>query len=429
LTLYIFKNNTTLREIAGASLARAEEGITELANIIKDDRQKEFHIPAIKALGNEFSPGCYLSFSDARYSSDGNKPKILLSVLSSFAASPNVEISYLAIIALWHSYSLSQDLIELMLKGDDQRKKILGLKDLRSSLRADDPTCERHLSTIVELLEDESSIVSEESLEVIRYFSRVYSAVIAYHILDVLVLRLSNRPQEFFNVNIAASALRETFKFNPRLQGQVLYKIREIAFQNTGNTRSRAVFIGISLSKKEFLSLVNELKETDPKIANSIAHIVSGSLESAQIVREISETDPKDIQQNAANQLNLLTRYYESGLAQAKNSFNWAVGITVFCVLSFLAVVFIFGQNEDKTIVWLSALASGIAEIIAGTLLVIYKQSLLQLNNYNHQMSKIQNYLLANSFIESLSDEAKDNARLELIKSVAIGQTNLTNNN
>lgn len=148
-------------------------------------------------------------------------------------------------------------------------------------------------------------------------------------------------------------------------------------------------------------------------------------MEISQIASQISETDPKDIQQNAANQIGLLTKYYENGLLQAKSSFNWAIGITVLSVLAFIVITLLFGKNADKTIVWITAISSGLAELIAGTLLIIYQKTLSQLNNYNHQMSKIQDFLLANSFIESLSQDAQDSARLELIRSLASSRADI----
>ena len=235
--------------------------------------------------------------------------------------------------------------------------------------------------------------------------------------------------REFFNSNIVVSALKEAIKFNPRLQGKLLHNVRDIAINSSGNVRNRAVFVGIGISRKEFLALINEIQESNPVAAKSIAGIVAGNLESTQIINQISETDPKDIQQNAANQIGLLRRYYESGLAQAKSSFNWAIGITVLSILAFIGIVILFGKNEDKTIIWATAIASGLTELIAGTLLLIYQKTLLQLNNYNRQMSKIQDYLLANSFIESLSENARDNARLELIRSITPTQNNLLQSN
>lgn len=429
LLLYYFNDDSPIVSKVGALLAETEEGINALVNIIYDDSKKELHTKAALAICENLIPEIadrHNYVNNDYYSKNTSHSKNTVDALKKLISFPNNNISYLAAKTLYYASLLSVEDIEKIFKATDERKTLLGLKCFER-FRIDAESCKPLFSVVVELLEDKNIKVSEAAIDAIQYFSNWDSDTIAENIIELLVLRSTNRPQEFFNVRVVTSALKVTFKFNPRLQGQILYRLRDLAFKNTGNTQGRAVFTGVSISKKEFLSLVNELKETNPKIASSIANIVSGSLESAQIVKEISETDPKDIQQNAANQLNLLTRYYESGLAQAKNSFNWAIGITVFCVLSFLTVVFIFGQNEDKTIIWLSAFASGIAEIIAGTLLVIYRQSLSQLNNYNQQMSKIQNYLLANSFIESLSNEAKDNARLELIKSVAIGQTSPVN--
>jgi flagellar motor component MotA len=148
-------------------------------------------------------------------------------------------------------------------------------------------------------------------------------------------------------------------------------------------------------------------------------------LESSQIVNQISETDPKDIQQNAANQINLLTKYYENGLSQAKASFNWAITMAIVGFIGYITAIILFINNIDKTGALVSTIGASLTQFLAGSLFWIYQKTLTQLNNYNSQMNNIQNYLLANSFIESLEGNAKELARMDLIKRVA----NISENN
>lgn len=426
IMLYLFKNVSVLSPEAADKLAETEQGVDELISIIKNNGESNFHFGATRGLAHQLVPGSlYVSFRDSYWPSKNDRASSKIpDILKNCVSSSNEKVAIAASLALYYGKELSTENIEFMLKGSNYQLKKIALSVFKHyDIKPENIS--KFIPLIVDLLEDERIDISQNALNAIETLAPIYSNELAENVSELLVVRSTKRPQEFFNVNTTVSAFKETFKHNPRLHGQILHKLKNIAFDNDGSVRTRAVFVGAAISKKEFLALVDEIKEKNPKTANSIANIVSGSLERTQILTEISQTDPKDIQQNAANQLHLLTRYYESGLAQAKNSFNWAIGITVFCVLSFLTIVIIFGQNEDKTIIWLSAFASGIAEIIAGTLLAIYKQSLSQLNNYNQQMSKIQNYLLANSFIESLSNETKDTARLELIKSISLSQTNL----
>ncbi len=419
LLLYYFNKSSDIESDAGLLLAQTEEGAKSLVDIIYDDSKKKFHLLAMLSVCKILLPsiGDVLELGYFYHKND-KAPNYIISAVKKFVSFPDEAIRRIAIETLFFSNLLSIDDVEKALKSTSERSVVLGLKAF-SYLRLNIKESKHLLPLVVEHLEGKTIKVSDTAKEAIEYFASKLSDVVADNIIELLVARSTNRPQEFFNVGIVSNSLRETFKFNPRLQGQVLYKLKDLAINNIGNVRVRAVLTGISLNKREYLALVNESGEVDTKVVSSINGIVSGNQRNSQIVSEISETDPSDIQKNAAIQISLLNSYYENGLAQARNSFNWAIGITAFCIISFVIIILIYGQYEDKTIVWASTIATCITELIAGVLLVIYRQSLSQLNNYNQQMAKIQNYLLANSFIESLSGEDKSNARVDLIRSIS----------
>lgn len=421
LLLHIIKNIESISETAIIELASTDTGLDELEKIVSDSDEKYREIVAV-GLGNIIAPD-FLDSLNYPSVNRGAHHRISI-ILNKLVEQTGSKSSYIASKALYYGCSLSVENMAKLLKSSSHLQRNLGLTYYQHA-RIDVENVKSHIPFIVELLEDNKIDVSKNALKALGYFSPEFSEIIADTILDLLVVRSTNRPQEFFNSGIVISGLKEVIKYNPRLQGIVLHNIKEIAIRNKGSTQYRAIFVGIGINKKEFLALIGELQADNPVAAKSIADIVSGTLEISQIASQISETDPKDIQQNAANQIGLLTKYYENGLLQAKSSFNWAIGITVLSVLAFIVITLLFGKNADKTIVWITAISSGLAELIAGTLLIIYQKTLSQLNNYNHQMSKIQDFLLANSFIESLSQDAQDSARLELIRSLASSRADI----
>jgi len=424
ILLYLYKcSDSILSFYAAQELGESEKGFLELEAALKNNYDKAYQVVAVRVIANRWVPyfedDIYNYFKHPEESAPPNTSEILRNCLSS----PYYDVAYVAAQALFVAKKLNSDNIETLLHLDDSRQKILGLKYLNDSIS--EKTAGRFAPTIIQLLEDEKADVSEHALETIGLLSKKFCILLAETIVESLIMRSSNRPQEYFNSKSVVAALNLTFQYNPRLQGQIIYKLRDIAFKQTGNIRSRAVFVAVGINRREFLGLVDDWKEVEPRIAKSIVNIVQGNVEVAEIVHQISETDPKDIQQNAANQIELLRKYYESGLSQAKSSFNWAIGITVFSIVAFIVSILYFGLNQDKTVIWVSAVASGLTELIAGTLLLIYQKTLAQLNNYNQQMSKIQDHLLANSFIESLSEDVRDRARLELIKSITGEKSNI----
>ena len=138
------------------------------------------------------------------------------------------------------------------------------------------------------------------------------------------------------------------------------------------------------------------------------------------IASQISGTDPSDVQQNAANQIKLLAKYHESGLQQARTSFNWAIALSLlgFPLLIFAFYYLLTNQSENPTS-FISAMASVLVEFIAGTLFYLYNQTRKQLTYYHQQMNQIQRFLLANSVAESLENPAKEASRIELIRAIA----------
>ncbi len=407
------KKNPEASKYIADQLAESENGRAELINILKID-DAEIQYLALVALANH----CIMSGIEPAYIKDDNP--LYINMIRGFVFHSNGRLSRIAVIALHEGELLNVDeIIKLMQLGGSQRTWV-GLAATRY-LRIESSKARELCSLVVKALEDNSIDVSNVAMEAIGRLSEKFHELLAEEILDALVVRKSGYPKEFFNTNIVTSALRETFKHNPRLPGGILHKLCDIAYTSNIEARNRAVFVAMALNKREFLALVNERRESNPSAAKAILNTVTGTLDTDQIANQISQTDPKDVQQNAANQITVLAKYYENGLLQAKASFNWAIAITIFSILSFIVAVLLFMNNTDKTGTIIATVGGTLTQLIAGTLLFIYRRTLMQLDNYTQQMNRIQNYLLANSFIESLDGDEKQRARVDLIKTVATG--------
>jgi len=199
--------------------------------------------------------------------------------------------------------------------------------------------------------------------------------------------------------------LEKLFKFNPQLLSKTLYQLCEIAIENKGSIRNRAVFVGSLLDKGEFAALVKERAEDNPEAVKSILDIAGASLDTSSIVARISETDPGDIQQNAANQIKLLEKYHEDGLQQAKTSFRWALILSIFSLICLVVSIcyLLFISPGVNVVNILTTISSVLAQFLAATQFVLYNQTRKQLTYYHQQMNQIQKFLLANSVAESLN--------------------------
>lgn len=405
------KTESKLADYCARQLIESEKGRNNLVDILNSS-DEQIKYTALIFLAEYCVDSMY---ENPRVNPDA---KLYLGVLRKFLFHSHKDFRTIILNMLHKGQLLDLPEVIELLKNGDHSEKSIALK----SLAYVEINTEKTVSLfplLVESLEDENINISNIALEGIAHVSKKHSGLIADEIVNGLIIRTSNKPKEFFNSNLTVSALRETFKNNPRLSGQVLHKLCEVAYKSSNDVRNRAIFVAIAINKKEYIALVNENREQNPSIANAILNTVTGNLDSNQIASQISATDPKDIQQNAANQITLLAKYYENGLAQAKTSFAWAIAMTIISIIGFIVAVILFINSSDKTGTLIAAIGGALNQLLAGTLFFLYQKTLAQLSHYNQQMSKVQNYLLANSFIEALQGEKKEQARLDLIKSIA----------
>ena len=131
----------------------------------------------------------------------------------------------------------------------------------------------------------------------------------------------------------------------------------------------------------------------------------------------------KKIEQNDALNLMLVNMeeikaYYTLSKTQAKSSFRLAAWM---CVLGFVLLVAavaipLFSEGKYEVSI-ITAIGGAIVEVIAGTSLFIYKNSLSQLNHYYESLHDNERFLSNVNLVRKLSFEKQDEMYIEIIRS------------
>ena len=110
--------------------------------------------------------------------------------------------------------------------------------------------------------------------------------------------------------------------------------------------------------------------------------------------------------------------YYTLSKTQAKDSFRLSVWM---CILGFIllvaAVVLPFLTSGKYEVSIITAIGGAIVEIIAGTSLFVYKNSLSQLNHYYESLHDNERFLSTVNLVRKLSQEKQDDMYIEIIRS------------
>lgn len=148
-----------------------------------------------------------------------------------------------------------------------------------------------------------------------------------------------------------------------------------------------------------------------------------GGVQIQGVLENLSGSEPGDVQRIAASQIELLTSYYNTILAQARTSFNWAVGSSITGWAFFLASIAFVLARQSESIAILGTIAGTIVQVIAGVQFYLYSKTTNQLVNFHQKLDLTQRYLLANSLCEALGLEYKDRIRSRLILEIMKSQT------
>lgn len=177
----------------------------------------------------------------------------------------------------------------------------------------------------------------------------------------------------------------------------------------------------------EALSLTSEERKTFFSAAGSSFDVAPADTVQAiqNAVERVAEADPKNIQEVAAAQAEIINSYYLNGLEQSKKSFFWSLiwgGIGSGFLLVAVSVLLL---RQPTEIAYASGIGGVLVEMFAGTYLYLYKHASDQLAKYRFALENMQKILLANSMCEGLNTEAKQNARIDLIRLVVASATQL----
>lgn len=110
--------------------------------------------------------------------------------------------------------------------------------------------------------------------------------------------------------------------------------------------------------------------------------------------------------------------YYVLSKTQAKNSFFLAVSMCIVGLVLMGISIFASFFSEDNLIsTIIPAVGSAIVEVIAGTSLMLYKNSLSQLNRYFDSLHSNERFLSVVNLVSKASPEVQDDMYFEIIRS------------
>lgn len=123
--------------------------------------------------------------------------------------------------------------------------------------------------------------------------------------------------------------------------------------------------------------------------------------------------------------------YYVLSKTQAQNSFTLAVTMCIIgIVLMGISIFAAFFQSSNVISAIIPAVGAAIVEVIAGTSLIVYKNSLSQLNRYFNSLHSNERFLSIVNIVSKASPEVQDNMYFEIIKSqIGLVSTDLAESN
>ena len=159
-------------------------------------------------------------------------------------------------------------------------------------------------------------------------------------------------------------------------------------------------------NKKEVEEYYNKLKSSLIENGNSDTE------------KNLSSKEENDALKLMLVNMEEIKAYYTLSKSQAKDSFKLSVWM---CVLGFLLIVtaiilpFIANGKFESSII--SAASGAIVEIVAGTSLLVYKNTLSQLNLYYKSLHENERFLSTVNLVRKMDKEKQDDMYAEIIRS------------
>lgn len=145
-------------------------------------------------------------------------------------------------------------------------------------------------------------------------------------------------------------------------------------------------------------------------LRNKIVH-------SSLIVTKDKKTEESaDILELMLENMKEIRDYYVISKKQAKNAFSLAIFMCALGImLIIIAVILSIAFELSLIISLIPAIGGAMAELIAGTSLVVYKTSLEQLNNYYESLHNNERFLSLVNLVSKISVKKQDEAYMSII--------------
>lgn len=163
---------------------------------------------------------------------------------------------------------------------------------------------------------------------------------------------------------------------------------------------------------------INEVKQYSEKLKRTIIDSNYHTVTEQGKARIVKDNDENDALNLMLVNMEEIKAYYTLSKTQAKDSFRLSVWM---CILGFIllvaAVILPFLTSGKYEVSIITAIGGAIVEIIAGTSLFIYKNSLSQLNHYYESLHDNERFLSTVNLVRKLSPEKQDEMYIEIIRS------------
>lgn len=108
--------------------------------------------------------------------------------------------------------------------------------------------------------------------------------------------------------------------------------------------------------------------------------------------------------------------YYVISKRQSNRSFTLAVSMCVvgLCFIA-TSIVLAFVADLSIGVTLIPAIGGSIAELIAGTALIVYRSSVVQLNNYYKALHNNERFLSLVNLVSKVSPEKQDDVYINII--------------
>lgn len=185
------------------------------------------------------------------------------------------------------------------------------------------------------------------------------------------------------------------------------------------------LFVALMILLTNYYSIMNKKwedkrKEDSNSYYQRLKEIIVVNDNKGNSKENSTEKDNSHIDALAMMRVNLtaIKDYYEWSQKQARTAFNWAIS---FCFMGLALVIAacaiqIWTKSDNKIPVLVS-IGGIVTEFVSGTIFIIYRYSLSQLNHYHNALHEDERFLSSVNLLSYFSsDEKKDEMLKEIIK-------------